>query len=121
LLFTSVHEVMPGHFVQFLHANRAASKFGQVFVGYAFSEGWAHYSEEMMWKAGLGEASQEMHIGQLTEALLRDARFLSAIGLHTKGMTLAESTKLFREKAYTDEATAEEQARRGTFDPAYLN
>jgi hypothetical protein len=49
LLFTSVHEVWPGHFLQFLHANRAASKFGQVFVGYAFAEGWAHYTEEMMW------------------------------------------------------------------------
>ncbi|MEO6004609.1 MAG: DUF885 domain-containing protein [Opitutus sp.] len=121
LLFTSVHEVWPGHFLQFLHANRAPSKFGQVFVGYAFAEGWAHYSEEMMWDAGLGEGSPEMHIGQLEEALLRNARFLSAIGLHTQGMTLAESERLFREKAHQDEATAEEQARRGTFDPAYLN
>jgi uncharacterized protein (DUF885 family) len=51
LLFTSVHEVWPGHFLQFLHANRSPSKFGQVFVGYAFAEGWAHYAEEMMWKA----------------------------------------------------------------------
>jgi len=42
LLFTSVHEGYPGHFLQFLHANRSKSKFGQVFVGYAFAEGWAH-------------------------------------------------------------------------------
>jgi uncharacterized protein (DUF885 family) len=62
-----------------------------------------------------------MHIGQLQEALLRDARLLSAIGLHTKGMTVEESVKLFREQACTDEGTAEQQARRGTFDPAYLN
>ena len=46
LLFTSAHEVYPGHFVQFLHANRSKSKFGQVFVGYAFAEGWAHYSRK---------------------------------------------------------------------------
>ncbi|MEO7599155.1 MAG: DUF885 family protein, partial [Opitutus sp.] len=121
LLFTSVHEVWPGHFLQYLHANRAASKFGQVFVGYAFSEGWAHYTEEMMWDIGLSEGSPEMHIGQLEEALLRNVRFMSAIGLHTGSMTLAESEKLFREKAHSDEATAEQQARRGTFDPAYLN
>ena len=63
----------------------------------------------------------EMHIGQLEEALLRNARYLSAIGLHTKGMTLEASIKLFREQAHTDEATAEQQARRGAFDPAYLN
>jgi uncharacterized protein (DUF885 family) len=120
-MFTSAHEVWPGHFLQFLHANRAPSKFGQVFVGYAYAEGWAHYTEEMMWEAGLGEGSPEMHIGQLQAALLRDARFLSAIGLHTKGMTVAQSEKLFQQWAFADAGSADQQARRGTFDPAYLN
>ncbi len=121
LLFTSVHEVYPGHFVQFLHANRAKSKFGQVFVGYAFAEGWAHYTEEMMYDAGLGAGDAEMHIGQLQEALLRDVRFLSAIGMHTKGMNVAESKKMFMEQGLRSEGEAEQQSNRGTFDPAYLN
>ncbi len=121
LLFTSSHEVYPGHFVQFLHANRSESKFGQVFVGYAFAEGWAHYSEEMMWEAGLGNQSPELHIGQLEEALLRDIRFMSAIGLHTKGMTIEQSKQLFLSSGFQDEGDADQQARRGAFDPAYLN
>ena len=121
LLFTSVHEVYPGHFVQFLHANRAKSKFGQVFVGYAFAEGWAHYTEEMMYDAGLGQGDPELHIGQLQEALLRDVRFLSAIGMHTKGMTVEESKKMFIEQGLRSEGEAEQQSNRGTFDPAYLN
>jgi uncharacterized protein (DUF885 family) len=121
LLFTSVHEVYPGHFVQFLHANRAKSKFGQVFVGYAFAEGWAHYTEEMMYDAGLGKDDPELHIGQLQEALLRDVRFLSAIGMHTKGMTVEESKKMFIEQGLRSEGEAEQQSNRGTFDPAYLN
>lgn len=121
LLFTSVHEVMPGHFLQFLHANRSSSKFGQVFVGYAYAEGWAHYCEEMMWDAGLGNGDPEIHIGQLTEALLRNVRFMSAIGLHTGTMTVAESEKMFREVALADPGNAAQQAARGTFDPAYLN
>ena len=121
LLFTSVHEVWPGHFLQYLHANRSPSKFGQVFVGYAFSEGWAHYTEEMMWDAGLGNGDPETHIGQLIEALLRNVRFISAIGLHTGGMTVADSEKVFREQAYQDAGNARQQAARGTFDPAYLN
>ena len=121
LLFTSVHEVWPGHFLQFLHANRSPSRLGQLFVGYAFAEGWAHYAEEMMWDAGLGEGDPETHIGQLSNALLRDARFLSAIGLHSGTMTIAESEKLFREEAFQDAATARQQAARGTYDPAYLN
>ena len=121
LLFTSVHEGYPGHFLQFLHANRAKSKFGQVFVGYAFAEGWAHYTEELMYDAGLGADDPELHIGQLQEALLRDVRFLSAIGLHTKGMTVEESKKMFLEKGLRSEGEAEQQSARGTFDPAYLN
>jgi hypothetical protein len=121
LLFTSVHEVWPGHFLQFLHANRVKSKFGQVFVGYAFAEGWAHYCEEMMWEAGLGNGSPEVHVGQLLNALLRNVRFLSAIGLHTKGMTVEQSERMFREQAYKDAGNARQQAARGTYDPAYLN
>jgi hypothetical protein len=121
LLFVSVHEVWPGHFLQFLHANRSPSQFGRVFVGYAFAEGWAHYAEEMMWDAGLGSRSPEVHIGQLLNALLRNVRYLSAIGLHTGGMTVAESERMFREQAFQDPGNARQQAARGTYDPAYLN
>jgi uncharacterized protein (DUF885 family) len=121
LLFTSVHEVFPGHFLQFLHANRSPSIFGRVFVGYAFAEGWAHYTEEMMWDAGLRNGDVETHIGQLSNALLRDCRFLSAIGLHARGMTQEQSRAMFREQCFQDEGNARQQAARGTYDPAYLN
>ncbi|MFS8138424.1 MAG: DUF885 domain-containing protein [Thermomonas sp.] len=121
LLFVSAHEVWPGHFLQFLHANRAKSKFGQLFVGYAFAEGWAHYTEEMMYDAGVDGGTPEVHIGQLTNALLRDVRYLSAIGLHTGGMTIAQSEQMFRDKAFQDPGNARQQAARGTYDPAYLN
>jgi uncharacterized protein (DUF885 family) len=121
LLFTSVHEVMPGHFLQFLHSNRSPSLIGRLFVGYGYAEGWAHYAEEMMWDAGLGNGDAEVHLGELSNALLRDCRFISAIGLHTQGMSQAESKKLFMEQCYQDEGNAEQQAARGTRDPEYLN
>lgn len=121
LLFTSVHEVWPGHFLNFLHANRAQWVFGRLFVSYAFGEGWAHYTEEMMMDAGLRGDSAETRIGQLSNALLRNVRFLCAIGLHTAGMSVADCKKMFIEEAYQDEGTAEQQAARGTYDPGYLN
>lgn len=121
LKYISVHEVWPGHFLNFLHANRSPDLFGRVFVGYAFAEGWAHYSEEMMWDAGLDAGNPESHIGQLLNALLRDVRFVCAIGLHTEGMTVEQCEALFRDKAYQDPGNARQQAARGTFDPAYLN
>lgn len=121
LLFTSVHEVWPGHFLNFLHANRAKSQFGKVFVGYAFAEGWAHYTEEMMWEAGLGSGDPATHVGQLSNALLRDCRYLSAIGMHARGMTVEQSRRMFRDECYQDEGNARQQSARGTYDPAYLN
>jgi uncharacterized protein (DUF885 family) len=120
LLFISSHEVWPGHFLQFLHANRNPTKTAALWKSYANTEGWAHYTEEMMWDSGLGERDPEYHVSQLLAALLRDARFLSAIGLHTQGMTLQESEKLFRDSAYTDPGTARQNAMRGTYDPQYL-
>lgn len=121
LLFTSVHEVWPGHFLNFLHANRSKNMFGRVFVGYAFAEGWAHYTEEMMRVSGLGDGKDEILIGQLSNALLRDCRFLSSIGMHTGSMTQQQSYDLFRNQCYQDEGNAKQQAARGTYDPAYLN
>ena len=125
LLGTSVHEVWPGHFLNFLHANRAESIFGKLFVGYAFAEGWAHYTEEMMMDAGLGETvgkdAAEMKVGQLSNALLRNCRYLSAIGLHARGMSVAQSEELFKNECYQDAGNSKQQAARGTYDPGYLN
>jgi uncharacterized protein (DUF885 family) len=121
LLFTSIHEVWPGHFLQFLHSNRSSWRFGQLFVGYAFAEGWAHYGEELMIEDGIADKQPELHIGQLLNALLRNVRYMCAIGLHTKGMTVGECEQMFKEKAYQDAGNARQQAARGTYDPAYLN
>jgi uncharacterized protein (DUF885 family) len=112
--------VWPGHFLQFQRANRNPSKIAALFVGYAYAEGWAHYAEELMWEEGLGDGDPEEHVGQLSEALLRDVRFLSAVGLYAGGMTVAESERLFRERGFQDPGTARQQAARGTYDPQYL-
>jgi uncharacterized protein (DUF885 family) len=121
MLFTSVHEVWPGHFLQFLHSNRCRSRVGQLFAGYAFTEGWAHYAEELMWDIGLHADDPEAHVGQLLQALWRDVRYVSAIGLHTGTMTVADSERMFREQAWLDAGNAHQQALRGAYDPAYLN
>lgn len=121
LLFVTVHEVWPGHFLQFLHSNRAESELARLFVSYGFAEGWAHYSEELMWEAGFGDGDPHLHIGQLQNALLRNVRFVVALGLHAGTLTIEEAERMFRELAFQDPANARQQASRGTFDPAYLN
>jgi hypothetical protein len=120
LLFVSVHEVWPGHYLQGQFANLSPSKAGALWWNYSFGEGWAHYAEEMMYDAGLGAGDPEMRVGMLSNALLRNVRFLSAICLHSGCMTLEESEKMFREQAFADAGNARQQAVRGTYDPGYL-
>ena len=120
-LFTSVHEVWPGHFLNFLHAKQADFFYGRVFVGYAYAEGWAHYTEEMMLDAGLRAGDPEAVIGQISNALLRNARYIASIGLHTQGWSVADAERFFIDEALQSKGTAMQQAARGTYDPAYLN
>lgn len=121
LLFVSIHEVWPGHFLHFLHAKRAQWRFGQIFSSYAFTEGWGHYAEELMVEQGIADEAPTLRVGQALNALLRNVRYLCAIGMHTKDMTVAECERMFREKAFQDAGNARQQAARGTYDPAYLN
>ncbi|HEU4591803.1 MAG TPA: DUF885 domain-containing protein [Steroidobacteraceae bacterium] len=120
LLFVSAHEVWPGHYLQFQFANANPSRVTALWWDYANAEGWAHYAEEMMYDAGLGAGDAEMRIGLLSNALLRNVRFLSAICLHSGCMTLEESETMFREQAFADAGNARQQALRGTYDPGYL-
>jgi hypothetical protein len=121
LLSTSVHEVYPGHFVQALHQRLAKTRAQKILDSYAFVEGWAHYTEEMMFDAGYGQGDAKLKLGQLSNALLRNCRFLAAIGMHTKGMTVKQADKLFQESCFIDPANSMQQAYRGTFDPGFLS
>ena len=120
LLATTVHEVFPGHFLQSLWTRKATSRVEQALQSYSFVEGWAHYTEQMMVEEGFGAESPETRLGQLSDALLRNCRFVASIGLHVKGMTVDEAALLFINECKQDKATAREQAVRGTFDPGYF-
>ena len=128
----SIHEVYPGHYVQFLRLNASpASKVEKIFGSYAFIEGWAHYCEKVMIDEGYGtvanpneadeKRAMKYRLAQADEALLRLCRLCVAIKMHTQKMTVDEATKFFEENCYYEEKPARAEAMRGTFDPGYLN
>ena len=128
----SIHEVYPGHYVQFLRLNASpASKVEKIFGSYAFIEGWAHYCEKMMVDEGYGtvispkeedfKRAIKYRMAQADEAMLRLCRLCVAIKMHTQNMTVEEATKFFQNNCYYEEKPAHAEAMRGTFDPAYLN
>jgi uncharacterized protein (DUF885 family) len=118
----SIHEVYPGHFLHYQHLRRVDSKARKsiLFAPASFVEGWAHYCEEMMLDAGFGRQDYGIKLGQLAESLIRLARFIVCIKLHTEDMSVEQGVRFFREEAFMEEASARREAERGTFDPTYL-
>jgi uncharacterized protein (DUF885 family) len=129
---TAIHEVYPGHFVQFLWIGNNPSKIRKLTFSGTNAEGWAHYCEQMMLDQGYGRAASatptpaetlraaKYRLAQSDEALLRICRLCVAIKTHCEGMSLDDATKFFQENCYYEKQPAYEEARRGTFDPQYL-
>ncbi|HJT46267.1 MAG TPA: DUF885 domain-containing protein [Chthoniobacterales bacterium] len=128
----SIHEVYPGHYVQFLRLNASpATKVEKIFGSYSFIEGWAHYCEKLMLDEGYGTVANpneedlkraaKYQMAQADDAMLRLCRLCVAIKMHTQNMTVEEASKFFQENCYYEEKPALAEAMRGTFDPGYLN
>jgi uncharacterized protein (DUF885 family) len=116
----TVHEAYPGHYVQFLYAKQFPTKTRKLAGAGTNAEGWAHYAEQMMLEEGFGGGDPKIRLAQLSEALVRDVRYVAGIKLHTEGMTVDQAADLFVKKAFMTPATALEEARRGTYNPTYL-
>jgi uncharacterized protein (DUF885 family) len=116
----TIHEVFPGHYTQFLYAKQFPSKTRKALSTNSNAEGWAHYAEQMMIEEGFGGGDPKVRLAQLSEALLRDCRYIAGIRLHTKNETVEQAARLFIEKGFQEPANANEEARRGAYDPTYL-
>jgi uncharacterized protein (DUF885 family) len=116
----TIHEVFPGHYTQFLYAKQFPTKTRKLTSTRSNAEGWAHYAEQMMVEEGFGGGDPKVRLAQLSEALLRDCRFVAGIRLHTQGQTVEQAARLFVERGFQEPANAYEEARRGAYDPTYL-
>ena len=115
----SVHEVWPGHYVQFLYAKDYPSDVRKVFATASNFEGWAHYCEQMMLDEGLHADDPRYRLAQAQDALLRDVRFIVGIKMHTQDMTIEQARDMFVNEAHQPEPVAESEAKRGTSDATY--
>jgi uncharacterized protein (DUF885 family) len=118
----SVHEVWPGHYTQFLWVKNSAtiSKVRKLTGAGSNSEGWAHYSEEMVLDEGLYNNEPRYRLAQLVDALLRDSRYIVGIRMHTQGMTMDEAREFFVKEGRQVPVVGEMETKRGTGDPTYL-
>ena len=115
----TVHEVSPGHYAHSRSLRRLTSPVRRQLIGGAFTEGWAHYVEEMFVEQGFRADDPRYAVGMCLEALVRVTRLVCSIGLHTGNLTVDEATERFRLDAFLGEAAARSEAQRGTFDIGY--
>jgi uncharacterized protein (DUF885 family) len=130
IISTAVHEVYPGHYIQFLWVPYAPSKTRKLLGCGSNAEGWAHYTEQMMLDEGYGRASGvdvdhdpaflKLRLGQLQDALLRNARFIVGIQMHTGKMTFDQAVEFFEKEGYQSHTNGLRETKRGTSDPTYL-
>jgi len=126
---TAVHEAYPGHYVQFLWVPQAPSRVRKLLGANSNAEGWAHYCEQMMLDEGYGQPGQGakderesrfLRLGQLQDALLRNARFIVGIEMHTGKMSFDQAVDFFQKEGYQSKESALVESKRGTQDPTYL-
>ena len=125
----AVHEAYPGHYIQFLWMHRIDDRVRKLIGANSNAEGWAHYCEQMMLDEGYGQPgtgaadehqSRLLRLGQLQDALLRNARFIVGIQLHTGQMTLDQAIDFFVKEGYQSREVGEIETKRGTSDATYL-
>jgi hypothetical protein len=129
VISTAVHEAYPGHYIQFLWVPQAPSRVRKLLGANTNAEGWAHYTEQMMLDQGFGQPgfgakdereSKFLRLGQLQDALLRNARFIVGIEMHTGKMSYDEALQFFQKEGYQSKETAVVETKRGTSDATYL-
>ncbi|HEY5329217.1 MAG TPA: DUF885 domain-containing protein [Acidobacteriaceae bacterium] len=132
IVSTSVHEAYPGHYVQFLWSPQVQSKVRKLIGANTNIEGWAHYCQQMMLDQGYGQPgfgaktereAKLIRLGQLQDALLRDARFVVSIRLHTGvggAMSFDDAVNFFVSDGYQSRAIGTMETKRGTSDALYL-
>lgn len=125
----AVHEAYPGHYIQFLWMHKLDDRVRKMVGASSNAEGWAHYCEQMMLDEGFGQpglggtdarAADMLRLGQLQDALLRNARYIVGIRMHTQGMSIEDAVKFFVEEGYQSKEVGEAETKRGTGDPTYL-
>lgn len=120
LLGITVHEAMPGHFVQLLYEQQIPTEVRKVFTPASLVEGWAHYTEQMMVDEGLGGGDPAVRLGQLRRALQRHARWYAGLEMHAFGESVEDAAERYQEIAYFAPFPALREVQRGTYNPTYL-
>jgi uncharacterized protein (DUF885 family) len=102
----TIHEAMPGHYLQLMHANRYESPLRAVLASGSFIEGWAVYAEGMMVEEGWLDHDPLMHLIQLKWYLRSVANAILDQGVQVDGMSREDAMHLMTHDTFQQEREA---------------
>jgi hypothetical protein len=106
LQMLSIHEAIPGHYVQFRYGAKVPSLVRRVFSNGSYVEGWAVYGEGMILDAGYRANDPAMRLFQLKWRLREEANTLIDAAFHTGDLTLGRCEDLLERQAYQERSQA---------------
>jgi len=121
LRLLTIHEAVPGHYLQGVYANRSSSLTRSIFQSGLFAEGWAVYATQVMLDAGYGADDRALmlthwkfYLRSVTNAII-DAR------IHCHGMTEEAAVALMVEGGFQEEAEAQNKYKRARLSSTQLS
>jgi hypothetical protein len=120
LQILNIHEAVPGHYTQLLHANLSPSLVKSLFGNGAMIEGWAVYAERMMLEAGWADNEPEMWLMYGKWALRVVHNAILDYAVQVEGLDRDEAIRLMRDEAFQEESEATQKWRRLTLSQVQL-
>ncbi len=120
LQILNIHEAIPGHYTQLMHANKSPSKIKSIFANGAMIEGWAVYSERMMLEAGYADNEPEMWLMYSKWNLRVVVNTILDYSVQVLGMQRDEALNLLMNEAFQERTEAEGKWRRATLSQVQL-
>jgi uncharacterized protein (DUF885 family) len=120
----TIHEAMPGHYVQFEYANDVQPEtrrlLRNIFGNGAYVEGWAFYTQQMMSEEGYLNNSKELKMSFLKQALRALANTILDVRLQTMGMTDQQAMDLMMKDTYQEKSEATGKLQRAQLSSCQL-
>ena len=120
LQILNIHEAIPGHYTQLMHANKSPSKIKSIFANGAMIEGWAVYAERMMLENGYADNELEMQLMYSKWNLRVVVNTIIDYSVQVLGMDRATALDLMMKEAFQERTEAEGKWRRATLSQVQL-
>ncbi len=120
LQILNIHEAVPGHYVQLVHANKSPSLIKSIFGNGAMIEGWAVYSERMMLEAGYANNEPEMWLMYSKWNLRVVMNTILDYSIQVLGIDQQQGLDLLMNQAFQERTEAEGKWRRATLSQVQL-